>query len=75
MIEGQKVEQVATFKYLESIRSEDGRCVNEIRARIAMTKDAFTKRRELFVRKMSRGLKKRIKKTVIWSVLLYGAES
>ena len=55
--------------------SEDGTCVNEIRARIAMAKDAFTKRRELFVRKMSRGLKKRIIKTVVWSMLLYGAET
>ena len=58
LIEGQKVEQVATFNYLGSIMSEDGRCVNEIRARIAMAKDASTKRIELFVRKMSRGLKK-----------------
>ena len=74
LIEGQKVEQVATFKYLGSIMSEDGRCVNEIRARIAMANDAFTKRRQLFVRKMSRRLKKRIIKTVVWSVLLYGAE-
>ena len=40
--EGPKVKEVATFKYLGSIMSEDGRCVNEIRSRIAMTKDAFT---------------------------------
>ena len=40
-----------------------------------MAKDAFTKRRELFVRKMSRGLKKRIIITVVWSELLYGAET
>ena len=51
LIEGQKVGQVATFKYLGSIMSEDGRCMNKIRARIAMAKDAFTKRKELFVRK------------------------
>ena len=44
--------------------------MNDIRARIAMAKDAFTKRR-----KMSRGLKKTIIKTVVWSVLLYGAET
>ena len=47
LIEGQQVEQVATFKYLGSIMSEDGRCVNEIRARIAMAKDAFNKRRDV----------------------------
>src|SRR4030088_1053009 len=40
-----------------------------------MAKAAFVKRKELLTRKMSRTLKKRIIKTVIWSVTLYGTET
>ena len=46
-----------------------------VRIRIRIAKDAFIKRKELFVRKMSRGVKKRIVKTLIWSVLLCGSET
>ena len=74
-VEGQKVEQVAKFKYLGSIISEDGRSADEVRVRIWIAKDALIKIKELFVRNMSRGVKKRIVKTLIWSVLLYGSEN
>ena len=53
LIEGQKLEQVATFKYLRSVKSEDGRCVNEIRARIAMTKDEILERKSCWLGKCS----------------------
>ena len=74
-IEGQKVEQVKKFKYLGAWITEDGRCEVEIRTRIALAKDAFTKKKELLSRKMDLITRKRIVKTVIWSVLLYGAET
>ena len=74
-IDGQKVEQVKSFKYLGAILTEDGRCESEIRARIGMAKDAFSKRKELLRRKMSISVKKRIIKTVVWSVALYGCET
>ena len=48
---------------------------DEARIRIGIAKDAFIKRRELFVRKMNRGVKKMIVKTLIWSVLLYESET
>ena len=54
---------------------EDGRCEVDIRTRIVIAKDAFTKRKELLSRRMKLITKKRIIKTVIWSVLLYGAET
>ena len=75
LIEGQKVEQVKKFKYLGAWITEDGRCEVDIRTRIAIAKDAFTKRKELLSRRMKLITKKRIIKTVIWSVLLYGAET
>ena len=40
-----------------------------------MGKDAFGKRKELLARKMSREVKKKIIKTIVWSVTLYGAET
>lgn len=74
-IEGQKVEQVKRFKYLGSIISDDGRCDAEIKARIGIAKDVFSKRKELLTQKMSRSVKKKIVKTVVWSAALYGAET
>jgi hypothetical protein len=74
-IDGVRVEQVRKFKYLGSIITEDGRCDDEIKARIAIAKDAFNKRKELLVRKMSKSVKKKIIKTVIWSNVTYGAET
>src|ERR1700733_12628244 len=43
--------------------------------RIAMGKEAFTKRKELLKEGLNRYLKKRMVKALIWSVTLYGAET
>jgi hypothetical protein len=75
VVEGKKVEQVTKFKYLGSWITEDGRCETEVKARIGMAKEAFSKRKELLTKKMSRVVKKKIIKTVIWSVALYAAET
>jgi hypothetical protein len=74
-IDEQKVEQVSKFKYLGAWITEDGRSEVEIRTRIGMAKDAFNKRKELLTRGMSKEVKKKIVKTVIWSVALYSAET
>ena len=42
---------------------------------IAMGKEAFAKRKELLRRGLNTTLKKRMVKTLIWSVTLYGAET
>ena len=54
---------------------EDGRSETEIRVRIGMAKDAFSKRKELLTRGPSRIVKKKIVKAGIWSVALYSAET
>lgn len=74
-IEGQRVEQVSKFKYLGSLITADGKCEEEIKSRIGIAKDAFSKRKELLTQKMSRSVKKKIVKTIVWSVALYGAET
>ena len=75
VVEGHIVEQVKKFRYLGAIITEDGRCEAEVKARIAMAKDAFSKRKELLSRNMSRVVKKKIVKAIIWSVALYGCET
>jgi len=40
-VDGQKVEQVKTFKYLGAIITEKGTCVEEVKARIVMAKGAL----------------------------------
>ena len=75
MIEGQWVEQVNQFRYLGSLISDDGTCTAEIKSRIAMAKNAFNKRRELFSKRLSKELKKKVIMTIVWSVALYGSET
>ena len=58
IIDGQKLEQVKQFCYLGSMITEDCKCQNEIRRRIAMGKEAFNKRSELMRGKLKVCLKK-----------------
>jgi Reverse transcriptase (RNA-dependent DNA polymerase)/Endonuclease/Exonuclease/phosphatase family len=74
-LNGEKLEQVEKFCYLGSMVTEDARCRVEIKRRIAMGKDAFYKRGELLRGSLSRKLKKRMVKTLVWSVVLYGSET
>ena len=75
IVEGQRVEQVERFKYLGSVITEDGRCIEDVKQRIGMAKDAFNKRKELLTKSTSKGLKKRMIKTLVWPVALYGCET
>jgi hypothetical protein len=53
--------------------TNDGKCVCEIKSRIAMAKAAFNKKRALFISKMDLELRKKLVKCYIWSIALYGA--
>jgi hypothetical protein len=75
VIDGQRIEQVEKFKYLGAVISQDNRCIKEIKARIGMAKDAFNKRKELLNKRFSKKLKKKMVKTLIWPVALYGCET
>ena len=74
-LEGQQLSQVTHFSYLGSLITQDRHCKKDIRWRIARAKNAFSNRKELLTKSFTLDLKKRIVKTVIWSTLLYGAES
>jgi Reverse transcriptase (RNA-dependent DNA polymerase) len=75
MVDGQRIEQVKKFKYLGSMITEDGRCIEDVKQRIGMAKEAFNKRRELMTKSMSRKIKKIMVKTLVWPVALYGCET
>src|SRR6476469_9330817 len=74
-VEGQSVEQVSKFRYLGSLISEDGRCLDDDKTRIGMAKDAFNKRNELLTRSIRVDLRKMLVKTLVWQVVLYGCET
>jgi len=63
VINGHRVEQVRQFMYLGSAIKEDCKCHEEVKRRIAIGKEAFSKRGELLRGKMKLKLKKRMMKT------------
>src|SRR2546425_3373565 len=59
-VDGLRIEQVKSFKYLGSVITEDGRSHSDVKVRIAMAKDAFNKRRVLLTNGLSRTFKRRL---------------
>ena len=53
----------------------DAKCHRELKRRILIGKEAFSKRIELLRGKANRTLKIRMIKTLIWSVVVYGSET
>ena len=47
----------------------------EIKCRIAIAKEALNKRRELLTRNVNRETRKRMIKTIIWPIMMYGSET
>ena len=74
-INGTKIEQVKSFKYLGHTMSENGRCETEINCRIAQAKEAFGSRKELLTKSLKKSTKIKIVKTLVWTTLLYGPET
>ena len=75
LLDGEKLSQVTHSNNLGSLMTQDGQCKKDIISRIARAKNTFSNRKELLTKSFNLDLKKIIVKTVIWSTLLYGAES
>ena len=72
---GERIKQVSTFKYLGFTITPDARCDTEIKKRIALSKDTFTKMKSIFTnRNISLSTKVNTLKAYVWSILLYGCE-
>ena len=65
------LEQVNKLKYLGAWITEEGRSETEVKSRIAMAKEAFNDRKELFTKSIKLQLKKKVVKCLVWSVALY----
>jgi hypothetical protein len=74
MIDQKQFENVEHLNYLGSMITSDARCTREIKSRIAMTKAAFNKKKNIFTSKLELNLRKKLVKCYIWSIALYGAE-
>jgi len=77
IIDQKQLENVESFKYLDSVLTNDGRCTCQTtsKSRIAMAKSAFNKKRALFTSTLDLKLRKKLVKCYIWSIALYGAET
>ena len=74
-VKGEVIKQVQKFKYLGYIITSDGKCDTEIKRRIAIAKDSFTKLNPIFRNHdILMATKFRVLKAYVWSVLLYGCE-
>ena len=74
-VDGEILQQVEEFKYLESILSSSGYTEKDIRVRIGMAKSAFNKLKKLLTGGLKLAVKKRLVKTLVWSVAMYGSET
>ena len=72
-INGTRIEQVGSFRYLGHTLTEDGRCETEIKCRIAQAKESFGDRKELLTKNLKKSTKVKIVKTLVWTTLLYGS--
>ena len=75
-MDGIRIKQVDQFCYLGSWITSDGRCDREIKYRIGEAKRGFNEMKSLLKnRKLSLQSRKRMVKSYIWSILLYGCET
>jgi hypothetical protein len=60
VMNGTTLEQVLKCKYLGSVITDDGRCAEEVKTRIAMAKEALWQHKQLLQGNLKSSMKKRI---------------
>ena len=72
---GERIKQEVTFKYVGFTITPGARCDTEIKKRIALSENTFTKMKSLFTNRNIRIYTKiNTLKAYIWSILLHGSE-
>jgi hypothetical protein len=75
-IRNDRVKEVQEFCYLGSIVTNDNRCINEVKKRIAIAKLGFQNKKILIMNKnLSLETRKKFIKAYVWSVMTYGSET
>ena len=76
VMNGTVLKQVHKFNYLGSLITSDGRCINEIKRRMAQAKAYFQNMKSILTNtRLSLGVRKRVLHCYIEPILLYGCES
>ena len=72
----EKINQTKTFTYLGTLVTEDGKCIKEIKSRIAQSKTAFTNLKNILTnKKVPFKIRFRVLRCYVWPVLLYASET
>ena len=75
-IDHKEVEQVQSFTYLGQLITDDGKSEGEIRSRIGLAKNAFSKRYKLLTNKnISFQTRLALTKCYVWSLLTYACDT
>ena len=75
-INGERIKQVETFKYLGSWFTSDAKSETDIKTKIGMAKTAFAALKHILTnRHITMKTKIRVLECYVWPVMLYGAET
>ena len=76
-IDGTPLENVADFRYLGSIKTDDGSCFKDIKTRIAMGKPKMIQLANVWRKDkgIPKDLKMNLLNCLIWPVMIYGSEA
>ncbi|BFY98674.1 hypothetical protein BsWGS_01714 [Bradybaena similaris] len=76
VVNGTSLKQVNEFKYLGTLITSDGRCIKEVKCRIAQAKAAFHKLKHILCNlSLSIEVRKRVLRSYVEPILVYGSES
>jgi hypothetical protein len=75
-VDGTSLKQVSIFKYLGTLITADGRCIKEIKSRVAQAKATFHKMKNILCNmSLSIEVRKRVLRSYIEPIMLYGSEA
>jgi len=74
-LDGNNIEEVASFEFLGSVINTKGDCSQEVKRRLAMARSVVQQMTKLWKSKLPNSLKLRLLKSTVFAVASYGSES